>query len=358
MRKYNILLLGAGSGGGNNLIRSLQKGSLSLNIIGGNANKFDALRSIVSPTYVLPIARSSEYIDKLNNLIVKEHIDLIIVSNITEMEVVSEKRQQIKSKVFLPHDTIMKVCNDKVKTFELFKKNDIKCAKFKRLESADDLYDFANTYKFEKYWVRAIRGAGSVAAAWFYTPTQAEDWLNLWINLRNMPWSDFMIEEFLPGEDYALQSVWKDGVLQVCKMIRRVEYVHMRNTLSGSSSSPVVAVTERNKEVIETALKAVNVLSRLTDGKPNGNFSMDFKENADGTPYITEVNIGRFCMITPIFDFTGKINTAIRHVECGLNLDITKEADPIDIEEDVYLLRGLDMEPLVVRGIKEKIFYA
>lgn len=350
MKKYNVLVCGAGSGGGNNLIRSLRAGNIPLNIIGSNVNKFEKWRSVADRTYILPFASAGDYIEKLNALIAVENIDLLIVSNISEIIVVSERRDLIKTRVFLPDDRVMKVCNDKVETYGLFQKNNIPCSKFRELSSVDDLYQFANEHPADKYWVRAIIGAGSLAATWVNTPEQAESWLKLWLQLRGMSWSDFMIEEFLPGEDYALQSVWKDGTLQVCKMIRRLEYVHMRNTLSGSSSSPVVALTERNDVVISTAMKAIHVLSKITDGKPNGNFSIDFKKNKNGVPFITEINIGRFCMITPIFDLTGNINTAERHVACALGLDITTDYEPIDVEEGVYLLRGLDMEPKIVRG--------
>ncbi len=353
MKKYNILIGGAGSGGGNNLVRSLRRSKLPLNIIGCNINKFEKWRSVADYTYIVPKADSDNYIEELNRLVVDENIDLMIVSNIKEMEVVSKRRTEIKTRVFLPDDEIMGVCNDKVETHTLFRKNNIPCSRFKRLTSVNDIYKFTDKYPADRYWLRAIRGAGSVAAAWVNTPDQAKDWLNLWIQLRGMNWTDFMIEEFLPGKDYALQSVWKNGVLQVCKMIQRVEYVHMNNTLSGSSSSPTVALTEKNNIVISTAIKAIKLLSKITDGKPNGNFSMDFKCDKNGIPFITEVNIGRFCMITPIFDLTGHINTAERHVECALDLNITTDYGPIDIEEGVYLLRGLDMEPKIVRKINE-----
>ena len=348
MKKYNVLIGGAGSGGGNNLVRSLKQCEIPMNVIGSNIDKYETWRSNADRTYLLPRAISDNYISELNDLINAENIDLIIVSNIEEMEVVSEKRELINTAVFLPHDKIMKVCNDKIDTHKLFEKNNIPCSKFKKLSSLDDIYRFTKANPADRYWIRAARGAGSIAATWVNTPEQAKSWLDLWIQMRGMSWSDFMIEEFLPGKDYALQSVWKDGELQVCKMIQRLEYVHMKNTLSGSSSSPTVALTLKNDEVIATALRAVKILSELTDGKPNGNYSMDFKEDKNGVPFITEINIGRFCMITPIFDFTGKINTAGMHVACALGLETIKH-NPIDIEEGVYLVRGLDMEPKVVR---------
>ena len=64
---------------------------------------------------------------------------------------------------------------------------------------------------------------------------------------------------------------------------------------------------------------------------------------------ITEFNIGRFCMITPIFDLTGKINTAEAYIKSAFEEELTG-VNPIDIEEDMYLLRDLDTLPTIING--------
>ena len=70
------------------------------------------------------------------------------------------------------------------------------------------------------------------------------------------------------------------------------------------------------------------------------------KENDRGVPCITEINAGRFAMITNVYDFTGKHNTALVFVRAALDepLDV---ADVWDVAEDHYLVRDLDTEPAV-----------
>ena len=63
---------------------------------------------------------------------------------------------------------------------------------------------------------------------------------------------------------------------------------------------------------------------------------------------VCECNIGRFCMITPIFDRTGKYNMAEMHVRSAFDDNSVTIADPIDIAEDYYLLRELDTLPTIV----------
>jgi carbamoyl-phosphate synthase large subunit len=73
---------------------------------------------------------------------------------------------------------------------------------------------------------------------------------------------------------------------------------------------------------------------------------VDVKESAAGAPCITEVNAGRFAMITNVYDFTGKHNTALVFVRAALD-DPLDVRDVWDVAEDHYLVRDLDTEPSV-----------
>jgi carbamoyl-phosphate synthase large subunit len=59
---------------------------------------------------------------------------------------------------------------------------------------------------------------------------------------------------------------------------------------------------------------------------------------------VTEINAGRFCMITNIFDLTGKQNMATTYVRLALDEPVeSRGAD--DVAEDYYLVRDLDTRP-------------
>jgi carbamoyl-phosphate synthase large subunit len=92
--------------------------------------------------------------------------------------------------------------------------------------------------------------------------------------------------------------------------------------------------------VLEVATAAVAVL----DGRASGVFNVDLKENAGGVPCVTEINAGRFAMITNIYDLTGKYNTAVVFVRLALEEPI-EIAEPWDVAGDYYLVRDLDTEP-------------
>lgn len=343
---HKILVTGAGSGGGENLIRSLRASSLTLEIYGSNMDEHVLARSAADKAVFLPSARDDEYAAVLKRVVQRERIELVIPNNDTEVGRLSRDREKIPCTVFLPPDETVTVCQDKLQMHRIFEGAGIAQAEYRGLQSYEDIEAFMADRPHDKYWIRPRRGSGSMAATWVEKPHQAKAWIGLWIELRGLKLTDFIISEFLPGRDYAFQSVWKDGRPVVAKLVERLVYFLGRNRLSNMSSTPAVAKTLRDDAALEMIFKAIHAVAE----RPHGNFCLDLKGRSDGTMCITEFNIGRFCMITPIFDFTGKYNTAEMHVRAALNLEMNVD-DPIDIEKDCYLLRDLDTMPTILREV-------
>lgn len=343
---HKIIITGAGSGGGENLINSLRACPLELTIYGSNMDEYLLAKSTADRRLWLPPATDESYLPTISAFIARENIELIIPNNDTEIGIISANREHLPCKVFLPPNETVKLCQDKLRMHECFSKKNIPQAIYKGLTSLEGIDDFIHKHPAEKYWVRPRRGSGSIGTTWVQNAGQAKAWINLWCDLRGFKVTDFIVSEFLPGADYAFQSVWKNGQMVVGKMIERLQYVMGQSRLSGMSSSPSIARTlldmETFNNVIEKAIRSVCE-------RPQGNFNLDLKGRADGSMCVTEFNIGRFCMITPIFDLTGKYNTAEMHLRSAFDLDLEVE-NPLDFEDNCYLIRELDTKPTILRG--------
>ncbi|WP_319541314.1 hypothetical protein [uncultured Pseudodesulfovibrio sp.] len=343
---HKVLITGAGGGGGENLITSLRISSLDLAIFGSNMDKHLVAKTSADFPLLLPPASDPSYVDQLAKVIVTNKIDLVIPNNDTEVGVISANRDALPCTIFLPPDDTIRKCHDKLKMHECFLEVGIPQATYRGLEQWDDIEHFMVEYPAERYWIRPRRGSGSRGATWVNNAEQARSWIKLWCELQNFTLTDFIISEFLPGRDYAFQSVWKDGRMVVGKMIERLQYFFGRNMLSGMSSSPSIARTLLDMETFENViLKAIHGICET----PHGNFNLDLKGCDGGTMCVTEFNIGRFCMITPIFDQTGKYNTAEMHVRSALDLDVEVH-DSLDYEDGCYLIRELDTLPTILRA--------
>lgn len=347
--KKTILITRAGGGGSNNLIRDLRLVNSDIKIIGTGIDKYKAAKSIADVTYVLPdVAQTEEYLHALNKLIIKEKIDLVIPNNDRDVKILSDNREKIFAKVFLPSKYAINVCQDKWEFYNLLSSHDIPMAETYEINHIDDVYSIFEKLSFSKtLWVRLKKGYGSKGATKVNSPEQAIFWIKYWHEMRGMAINQFTISEFLPGRDLAVQSTWKNGQLQIMKIAERLSYYGGDQRASGMSSTPQVACTIKDEEVLRLCEK----VARIIEARPNGNFNFDLKQNSSGVFCLTEVNIGRFFMITPIFDLTGTYNMIDSYIKLAFDQELGI-SNPYDIEENMFMIRDLDTEPLILSKIE------
>ena len=351
-----VLITGAGSGGAENLINDLwstyphcvmigQDLYQPLRIIGTNMDQWLTLKSRADKVYTIVPAGHPEYIDALNNIINKEHVDLVIPDNDTEVRYIASNRKALKCRTFLPSDSAIRICQDKGDLYKRLRTADVDVPDFTEIESCSPLLSWP---KVTTRWVRMRRGSGSMGSLPVWSTGELRAWIKWWERHRDVSREDFLVCEYLPGSDYAVQSLWKDGVCILIKACERLRYVFGKNMPQGSSSSPSLARSVYNPAVIKTCISAV----KAVDENASGMWSIDLKEDMHGVPHITEINIGRFCMISPIFDRVGRYNMAKVYIDLAMGNKVSIPHDlrlGQDVEEDAFLIRELDTLPIIWR---------
>ena len=109
------------------------------------------------------------------------------------------------------------------------------------------------------------------------------------------------------------------------------------------SSSPELAKTVYDPKLFEFCIAVIQKLSR---GQAHGNYDIDLKMNDRDELCVTEINIGRFFMITNLFNLSGKYSMIDTYLKLATNQDPEIE-DPFDFSE-MYLIRSLDTLPTVL----------
>ena len=222
--------------------------------------------------------------------------------------------------MFLPPYEVVQKCQDKDTFVRTLTQAGQAVPTGLRLSGIDDIEAcMAKLPPSEKYWVRPRRGSGSKGATWVRTADQARKWIELWVDLRGLQASEFQISTFLPGRDYNVQTIWKNGRLIRATMVERLAYYAGDARLSGMSSSPEIAISVRDDAAFKNVFEAIKALTPA----PHGSFNVDMKGDADGKMYLTEINIGRFPMITTIHDAIGRTNGAEAYVKCAFNQSST-----------------------------------
>jgi carbamoyl-phosphate synthase large subunit len=350
MAERRLLVLGAGGGASNNLMRSLRAAEPGLRVVGCHADRFTLTQSPADRNYLVHPAAHPDFAATLRAVVERERIDLVVPNSDADVLAVSRARGEIGGRLFLPaHETIAR-CQDKYALTALLRDRGVPApatCPVGDLDALDDLFrQFGSPTRL---WCRMRTGTGSMGATPVAGAGQARSWIEYWRDMRGIPPGAFTLSEYLPGRDFAVQGLWADGALVLLKTCERLSYVGGASRPSGVSSTPALGKTVFDSRVAGVCERAIAAL----DPRASGVFSIDLKEDRAGVPCVTEVNAGRFCMITPVFDATGKHSMAAAYVRLAFG-EPPDVADPYDVTGTHYLIRDVDTLPGIVQA--EEIF--
>lgn len=343
-----VLVLGAGSAMSANLIRSLRAGDPSLVIVGCDQSRFFLKKSAADCNYLLPFS-DRDFAGAIRRIVRNARIDFVVPTSDADVFSISEHRDQIGCRTFLPSRRVIRRCNDKYLLTLHLRRHGIPAPLTYPIR---DLRDIDRVFRQfaggSRLWCRIRGGAGSYGAIPVRTPEQVRAWIAYWERMRGVPPGSFTLSEYLPGRDYCVQCLWDKGTLVLAKMAERIVYLDT-NSPSGVSSMPSLARTAYVPEVVEVCEKAIRTL----DAKASGAYFVDIKESETGEPCITEINAGRFATMTNLHDLTGRHNMAVLYVRLGLGERIRIKR-PTDYAEGYYMVRSVDTLPAIIH--KRELF--
>lgn len=335
-----IIVTGAGGPAASNFIKSLRLAPEKFYIVGTDINFYHLELSDVDRAYILPPVSSPNYLESLNRLIKKEKIELVHPQPDVEVAFLSENREKIITKIFLPAKETIRICQNKIETYKILKRNGVSVGETYLIENEKKLKMalqklFKNN---KKVWLRAVRGAGSQASLPVTCFEHAKFWIDYWAKMKGIRYGDFMVTEFLPGKEFAFQSLWKNGELITSQTRERIEYLFGNITPSGQTSTPSVAKTVHRKDVNRIATAAI----KTVDPKATGIFCVDLKENKKGVPCVTEINAGRFFTTSNFFSEAGS-NMPYFYIKLAFGEKLPKLKKYNPLPEDLYWVRQVDM---------------
>ena len=337
-----LLLLRAGSGISNSLLRSLNSGDPSVHVVGCHNDPFVLKKSVANRNYVVPDSPRRERLRALCRIIKTERIDLVVPTSDQDVRVISEVRDELPCHVFLPRSSVIECCQDKFKLTAFLRRHGIPSPLTYAISSLAQIEElFRRISPRSRLWCRIRKGSGSLAAIPVETPDHVRGWIRYWQEMRGVPPGSFTLSEYLPGRDFCVQCLWMNGKLVLAKMAERLAYIESGSP-SGVSSMASLAKTAFEPGVLKVCSKAIRAL----DPKVSGAFFIDLKENDNGKPCITEINAGRFASMTNLHDFTGRHNMTLTYVRLGMRKRVNIR-HPYDYAEDYYLVRSVDTLPTV-----------
>jgi len=336
-----ILVTGAGTGASNNLIRSLKAADPALFALGCHHDRFVLRHSIADRLYLIPRTTDPRFPETLRRLADVERLDLLIPTTDADVSALSELRDELGGRTFLPDRAVIQLCQDKYELTGALRARGIPAPETYAVTDVDALGElFERLGAYRPIWCRARTGSRSLGAAPMMRPDQARAWILYWEEMRGVPASSFTLSEYLPGRDFLCQSLWNDGALVLANTFERLSYFGGENSPSGVSSLSSLAKTVADPRLVDVCRRAVGAVAPGASGA----FSIDLKEDRRGVPCMTEINAGRFFIGMTAFSHVGKHSMPAIFVRVALGepVDLREEYDAVD---GYYLVRDLDNLP-------------
>ena len=349
---HTLLITSMGGAGSRNIVDTLRMHGVGddYRIIGTHFDPMELLKSDLEDLFVVPRARDAEaYIEAHLKLFDRFGVDALIANSDFEVEVFSRFADRIPCRHLLPPAQQVDAVQDKFVFYNILHGHGCPTVVNAELTALSDLPQAIDKVMTgDRFWIRLRKGSGSVGATWLQNAQQAEKWIDLWCDLRGFKVTDFVLAPFLPGRDFCVSVLYQANEFVVGTVYERLSYWHSEVSMSGMGSTPLNARTIGDTLPIDRACQAVEAICREFDLPAHGLYNVDLKCDEDGTPYVTEINIGRFFMTSSHHDRTGKHSVTELYLALLLDPDSDLPRGVYDTDPGKLILRGPDMQVKIV----------
>ena len=340
--KRRVLVTGAGGVAGVDFVKALRYTNKYF-LLGTDYFTYHLVFPSLDVRFQTPKHSDPTFIPMVKKIVEKNGVEFLHPQPTSEARVISEHREKLPAKIFLPTPQAMDRGFDKLITARMLEERGVPVPKTRtinQLEEIEGLFeDLGDTL-----WVRVRGGAGGTLSLPCQTPEEAKLWVELWIKKGRAEFSDWMFQEYVGGKDVAWDSLWFQGRLVTSFSRERLEYPFKHQLPSGVGGTPSASRIIVDEKMNDVGVKAVLAL----DENPHGFYCIDLKYT--DKPYVTEVNVGKAHTTLPLWSYgfhrilkEPYFNIPDIYVRAGLSGEVPGDIPKFDLfPEGYYLLRHLD----------------
>jgi len=330
-----IILTGAGGAPAINFARSLRGSPENFWLVGLDSDKYCLQRAVTNEKHLVPGCRESDYLTVVNAYIQRTGAEFLYSQPDVEIAVLSENREDVACRMFLPAKESIRICQDKYQSYEKWRAAGLRVPQTMMIHGEADLRRCFREFG-PKVWLREIQGAFGKGSL----PTSDFDQANAWLDFHK-GWGRFSGAECLEQQSVTWQSIWWKGELVVAQSRRRLYWEFANRSPSGVTGLTGTGVTMSDPQLDGLAQQAINAIDR----QPHGIWSVDLTLDRQGVPNPTEINIARFFTTHQFFSEAG-LNMPYLFVRLALGESlppIPKRINPLP--DGLAWIRGMDVTP-------------
>ncbi|MFT3750078.1 MAG: hypothetical protein QM768_17305 [Agriterribacter sp.] len=302
-------------------------------------------KELFSKSYVIPRAdiSSEQYWQHINHIVKKENIEAAII--LPEIEVLewakNHGRLTKKIKLNLPDYELARQISNKYHLHKILDKTGL-IPKFLRLNSNNNVYDTLKEELGEVFWVRSTEGSSGYGSL----KIKNEHLLQQWIRL-NTDVTEFIATEYLPGRNLACKLLYFNNNLIATACAERVNYIMAKIAPSGITGNTSFGRLLNEPDLVRISIETMNIIGQKLNTSLNGIFTLDFKEDKNGIPKITEINIRHVAFTASLA--AGGANLPLETLKTMFSEHPHKiETQYFNFEKNLIFLRDVDGYPILL----------
>jgi hypothetical protein len=348
----NILVTGVGGPTPRSFVRAVKLSdsdfSKAIRFIGVDCNPlayglYD--QSLFDSGYLVPWASDDDYWYSINRIIKKEKIDTAVV--LPEVEVLewaknSDSKLDRELKVHLPdYDLAIDLVN-KHRLHEHLVNSEF-VPRFSEVNPKEYDYHQLSETVGDIFWIRSTEGSSGLGSLKIDSEGALEQWISI-----NSGVKEFIATEYLPGRNMACKMLYFDNKLVRTACAERVEYIMAKVAPSGITGNTSFGRLINEPDLVQISERALEVIADRTGTSLNGIFTVDYKEDREGYPKITEINIRHVAFTSSIA--AGGANLPLDTLKYMFEGN-EKKYNRIDYhyDEPLIFLRDVDALPIVMK---------
>ena len=343
-----ILISGVGGPTPRSIARSIKEFSKYKNaeLIGIDINPYahGLYENLYEARYVVPPAGHPEYWEEIKAIVKKHEIEIALVH--PEAEVMEWSRRaatdNLPCKVLLPSVEIAELLINKAKMTEVLKNTGLVPSSFYINAGKPDFEELEETLAYP-FWIRSVSGSSGLGSLKVENRKALENWL-----LINPEVEEFIASTFLPGRNLAVKLLYNRGKLIRAASAERVDYIMSKVAPSGITGNTSFGRLLNEPTLVNLASKAMDHLFMHTNSEKHGFYTADFKEDENGQPFLTEINVR---MVAFNFSFAAGGANFSEDIIRILDNDPTMEQNfkMYEFEKGLIFLRDVDSAPILMK---------
>ena len=280
-----VLLTYAGGAYGLGVSRSLRAAGTSYHVIATDADRFSRQRAEGDELHRVPRAHEEAFLPAIRALVRSSRADFVWPGHDSDILAFARDRDSLGAATFLPPLEDIHICRNKMLSYLRWKECGVRVPETVMVNDVEELERAFDQFGGE-VWLRAVTGAGGTGALGTDSMRKAVAWLEV-----HDGWGRFTAARRIKGgQRLSWESVWAHGELITVQGRRQLVQGFEYLTMSRITGVPGVNQWGTPPEADETGMAAVRAIC----ASPHGNYGVDMVCDADGAPYVTEINIGRF----------------------------------------------------------------